>query len=293
MLGAGVRMVTPGRSSRARDRSVTTTTAPARVQPQLQPARRLTSAAARVSPGSDRSTPSRLLPPQSWGRCGGLLGRRLGVASVTLRGRGSRSRRCTGPRRRPGRSWLDVRGWSARGADGRGMLDRRSLAEPPRAEARRARLRRRASPRRAAPAGAGLPAGASAFGARRHRILHHDLVVAAAGDHGVVDVRQHRGLARVVGLAGQFDVGLQDAAVQLLHQADGLVGGQLQRLEKGRHLGQDGLERGQGVALRGLGSLERRCPSSSGWLSRRSLGRRSPSRRSFLLMPPSSRSSSR
>jgi hypothetical protein len=58
--------------------------------------------------------------------------------------------------------------------------------------------------------------------------------------------RQHRGLARVVGLTGQLDVHLEHVAVQLLYETDGLLGSQLQRLED---LGQYSLEGCEGFAF--------------------------------------------
>lgn len=62
-------------------------------------------------------------------------------------------------------------------------------------------------------------------------------------------MRQHRGLARVVGLTGHFDIHLEHVSVQLLNQTDGLLGTQLQRLEERGDLGQYPLEGREGFAF--------------------------------------------
>ncbi len=79
--------------------------------------------------------------------------------------------------------------------------------------------------------------------------IFHDQLVAVAAYGRVLEVGQGGRLAGVVGFAGQRDVHVEHAAVELLHQADGLVGAQVEGLELRGHLGEDGFERGEGVAL--------------------------------------------
>jgi hypothetical protein len=76
-----------------------------------------------------------------------------------------------------------------------------------------------------------------------------DELATVASDVGVLDMAQDQRFAGLVRLPGQHDIHRQDAAVQLLHQTDGLVLVELQRVQKAGHLGEDGLEGRERITL--------------------------------------------
>jgi hypothetical protein len=78
--------------------------------------------------------------------------------------------------------------------------------------------------------------------------LHH-YGVAFAADNRVLDVRQNGGLPGVVRFSGEFDVHLEYVSVQLFHETDRFLRGELQRLEERGDFGQDALEGGEGFAF--------------------------------------------
>ena len=72
---------------------------------------------------------------------------------------------------------------------------------------------------------------------------------ALAADRRIVDMGEHRGLARVVGFTSELHVHLEHAPVELLHQLDGFFRRELKGFEKRSDLRQDALECRQGLAL--------------------------------------------
>ena len=77
----------------------------------------------------------------------------------------------------------------------------------------------------------------------------HDYGIAFTAYNGVLDVREHRGFAGVIGFSGEFHVHLEHVPVQLFHEADRFLRRELERLEKRGDLGQDALESGEGFAF--------------------------------------------